>query len=263
VKSRPLVLAFRIAMLLVAASAATGALEIARDSRSHTGDDHARYVCPMHPEVTSASPGICPICRMDLEALGAESDHAAAIGRSAFQTYDFVRRRGFGQGVRAPAWVEDDESVVAILYDDEIEGLDRQDRGTFSPSATPAALVDVRWTGLPAEKWDRSTSRVRFLFESAGKPRAGDVGWVRLPSMRRELEVVPRGAVLESGDGPYVLVSSEGRLTARPLAIGRVIGDYAVVVSGLRLQERVSVRGAFLLDAERRLRREASLEVAP
>jgi hypothetical protein len=169
--------------------------------------------------------------------------------------------------VRAPAWVEDDGSVVAILYDDEIEGLAGQDRGAFSPSGDPRALSQVRWTGDPPEAWDRSTSRVRFRPESEhGKdrrPRTGDVGWVRLPAMRRELEVVPRSAVLESED-PYVLVSSPtGQLTPRTVAIGRVLGDYAVVVSGLHLQERVSVRGAFLLDAERRLRGEPSLEVAP
>jgi multidrug efflux pump subunit AcrA (membrane-fusion protein) len=82
--------------------------------------------------------------------------------------------------------------------------------------------------------------------------------------MRRDLEVVPRSAVLESGEGPFVLVSSpEARLTVRPVEIGRVLGDYAVVLSGLRLQDRVSVRSAFLLDAERRLRREASLEMVP
>jgi hypothetical protein len=52
-------------------------------------------------------------------------------------------------------------------------------------------------------------------------------------------------------------------LTVRPVEIGRVLGDYAVVLSGLRLQDRVSVRSAFLLDAERRLRREASLEMVP
>jgi hypothetical protein len=61
-----------------------------------------------------------------------------------------------------------------------------------------------------------------------------------------------------------VLVSSpEGRLTVRPVEIGRVLGDYAIVLSGVRLQERVSVRGAFLLDAERRLRRELTLEMIP
>ena len=262
--SRALVLALRLVMLLLAAGAAAGAFVIAREPDRRVGDDGVRYVCPMHPEVTADAPGECPICRMDLEPLGAASARPAAVNPSAFQTYDFVRRRGFGQGVRAPAWVEDDGSVVAILYRDETEGLDRQDGGSFSPSATPDALVPVRWQGLPPEPWDRSTARVRFRSDPAARPRPGDIGWVRLPAMRRDLEVVPRSAVLESVEGPFVLVSSpEARLTVRPVEIGRVLGDYAVVLSGLRLQDRVSVRSAFLLDAERRLRRESSLEMLP
>jgi Heavy metal binding domain len=262
--SRALVLGARLVMLLLAAIAAAAALAIARESGRRAADDDARYVCPMHPEVTAAAPGTCPICRMDLEPLGAASAHAAAINPSAFQTYDFVRRRGFGQGVRAPAWVEEDGSVVAVLYDDEIEAWGRQDRGSFSPSAGPAAVVPVERDARPPEPWDRSTSRVRFRADPAHPPRPGDVGWVRLPATRRELEVVPRSAVLESDEGPYVLVSSaEDRLTVRPVEIGRVLGDYAIVLSGLRLQERVSVRSAALLDAERRLRREPSLEVVP
>jgi hypothetical protein len=250
-------------MLLLAACAAAAAFAIAREPGRRPQDGDVRYVCPMHPEVTAAAPGECPICRMDLEPLGAAMARPAAINPSAFQTYEFVRRRGFGQGVRAPAWVEDDGSVIAVLYRDEIEGLDRQDHGSFSPSATPEALVPVRRDPRPAETWDRSTSRVRFRADGVTQPRPGDVGWVRLPAMRRELEVVPRSAVLESEEGPYVLVSSpEGRLTVRPLEIGRVLGDHAIVVSGLRLQERVSVRGAFMLDVERRLRGQA-LEMVP
>jgi hypothetical protein len=198
---------------------------------------------------------------MDLEALGSASARPAAVNPSAYQTYEFVRRRGFGQGVRAPAWVEDDGRVTAILYGDEAEGLDRQGEGWFSPSAAPEALAPVVWEGLAPEPWDASTRRVHF--RGATSLRVGDVGWVRLPTMRRELEVVPRSAVLASGEGSHVLVASEGRLTPRPVEIGRVLGDYAVVLSGLRLQERVSVRGAFLLDAERRLRNDGWLEVAP
>jgi hypothetical protein len=198
---------------------------------------------------------------MELEPLVDTS--SPAIRTSPFQTYDYVRRRGFGQGVRAPAWVEGGV-VVAVLYDDELEGIEPGARGSFSPSASPAALVPVRMDAAPPEAWDRSTSHVRFQFETtSGAPPAGDVGWVRLATRRRELEVVPQSSVLQSSEGPYVLVASGERLTRRPIEVGRVLGDFAIVLSGLRLQERVSVRSAFLLDAERRLRRESSLEVLP
>ncbi len=35
-------------------------------SNSHENMGTATYTCPMHPEVTSAKPGKCPKCGMDL-----------------------------------------------------------------------------------------------------------------------------------------------------------------------------------------------------
>jgi multidrug efflux pump subunit AcrA (membrane-fusion protein) len=77
--------------------------------------------------------------------------------------------------------------------------------------------------------------------------------------------VVPYAAVLESSEGPYVLVAStDGRtLTQRRVEIGRVLGGLAVVLSGLHVQERVLVRSAFFVDAERRLYRQAAVELTP
>jgi hypothetical protein len=52
-------------------------------------------------------------------------------------------------------------------------------------------------------------------------------------------------------------------LTKRPVQIGRVFGGVAAVLSGLRSSERVLIRSAFFLDAERRLRQKTALEVTP
>jgi hypothetical protein len=219
----------------------------------------------MHPDVTAAEPGICPICRMELEHVAPVGGAPPTIGRSTFQTYDFVRRRGFGPDVHAPAWVEQDGTVIAVLYEDERMAIAPDTRGVFSPSAAPNDSVEVRPALEPAEPWDRSTSRVRFeVVAPERRPPKNAIGWVRLAA-KREIQVVPSSAVLEGAEGPYVLVPSpNGRsLTKRPIDVGRVFGGIAVVLSGLRLQERVLVRGAFFLDAERRLHREAALELAP
>jgi hypothetical protein len=62
----PLVVVARIVLLLVAAALAISGFALAwgGDHAAHAGAD---YVCPMHPEVTSATPAECPICRMELE----------------------------------------------------------------------------------------------------------------------------------------------------------------------------------------------------
>ena len=42
-------------------------LSLAMMLKAGTASHAAKYVCPMHPEVTSDKPGKCPKCGMDLE----------------------------------------------------------------------------------------------------------------------------------------------------------------------------------------------------
>lgn len=66
---------------------------------------------------------------------------------------------------------------------------------------------------------------------------------------------VPASAVLQSPEGPYVLVSiGDLRFEKRPIAIGETFlkEGFAVVLSGLRVNERVVARATFFFDADRR-----------
>jgi multidrug efflux pump subunit AcrA (membrane-fusion protein) len=78
---------------------------------------------------------------------------------------------------------------------------------------------------------------------------------VKFPARPRHIQVIPAGAVLESPDGPYVLVIAPGRGTAskRFVDIGRTVSGLAAVVGGLDLREQVVSANAFFWDAERRL----------
>jgi len=58
-------------------------------SEDHAHDaSHAHYTCPMHPEVVSDKPGICPKCKMDLELVD-ESVHNGLHDATKFKM-DFV-----------------------------------------------------------------------------------------------------------------------------------------------------------------------------
>lgn len=256
-------------LLVLAAAAAIGAVVLGRLRDRTTSDSPARYVCPMHPDVTAATPGECPICRMALEPLsGGPGDvsHPAAVNASTFQAYDFVRRRGLGQDVRAPAWVETDGAIAALLYKDVLASLSFEERVSFSPSEAPGTNVWVHRAAELPVAWDDATSWVRFRVDSHGaEPEAGTVGWVRFSPKHREVQVVPYTAILQGAQGPYVLVASgDGRaLARRPVDVGTVLGGMAVVLSGLRVHERVLTRGTFFVDAEMRLRNLAAIELGP
>ncbi len=168
-----------------------------------------------------------------------------------------VRRRSLlfkVRELRGPARVEDDGTLTAVFYDDQIHAIAEGDGGVFTPTDDPAAAVAVRRTGDPPARRDGSTSTIRF--RAAAPMAAGGAGWLELPRRPRDVLTVPTSAILHSPEGPYVLMpAGPGRFRRRRIEVGETfIGlDYAVVLSGLRVQDRVVARGSFFLDAERRL----------
>ena len=95
-----------------------------------------------------------------------------------------VRQHVLRYEIYAPAWVEPDNQVVAQLYGDQLPALEPDERASFSPTAEPDAARDVRLAGMPAQRWDRSTSLVRFAFEAWRRSAArghGGLGEIRAP----------------------------------------------------------------------------------
>ena len=276
-----LVVAGRVMLLLLACIATVSAFALSQARDRSVSATSERYVCPMHPEVVSAEPGPCPICRMALEQVMAAppaAPQAAAstpssgvpsgtvaptfsLPESTSREHSVIgaaKRRVFALEVRAPAWLGPDRLVTAVLYQDELAGLVPDEHAEFFGASAPGTGVDVRRTADPPAAWDASTSRVHFrLSQDARDIAPGEVGWVRLAPRPRELLVVPSSAILYSPDGPYVLGSdAEGRtFHKRHVELGKVFTkqNLAVVLSGLNDGEPVVVGGTFFLDAERRL----------
>jgi hypothetical protein len=279
------VVALRGALVALAAGAVGAALA---HGRSRDPTQARRYVCPMHSEVTASHPGDCPICGMALEALNtanhvAISEEPAASGaagtgaadngagaqdialgalRASSETATLLRfsiaqaRRNVNPGeVFAPAIAEPDGAITARLYRDELATLAPDERAEFVPSAAPDAPVAVR--RATAEVAVHATlADVAFrAVPGVTPPPVGQVGWIKLGYRVRDMLVVRAASVIQSADGPYVLVfsSQKGTLARRAIEVGKEFMGQTAVVGGLRDKEFVVMANAFSFDAERRL----------
>jgi hypothetical protein len=262
-----LIIIGRLMLLFIATGAVVSAFVIARSRDRAESSSREHYACPMHPEVTSRVPDRCPICSMALErVVGTPLATAAAQPSTGFENlpeYKLIahpQRRVFAQELRLPAWVEADGLVAAVLYNDEVAELSPGEHALFFRGVAPRVGVDVRLATDPPAVWGQSTSRVHFRLDPRlTTPRAGDVGWVQLAAKPRESLVVPVDAIVNSSQGPYVLVASgdADTFTKRPVQIGRVVRGFVVVLAGVRAEDRVVAGNTFFFDADRRLRSQA------
>jgi hypothetical protein len=255
--------------LLLAAIAAGGLVVAVVARRAGNGPAAATpsalpsFVCPMHPEVTSSSPGDCPICRMALEPMAntATAEPAAlrlatvAKELRAFDAVSRVKRFETSQEMRAAAWAESEEAGVALMYRDQAQLLVPGEEGQFWSLSGPGAGIAVRVGDQPPEPWDGSTVRVPLRAAPGVKLPAKGSGSVKFATRLRRDLVIREGAVLRSPEGPYVLVATDDRhtLTKRRIEVGSIIYGYASVISGLKEDEWVVALHTFALDTARRL----------
>jgi hypothetical protein len=263
----------RLLLLLLAAAALVSGIALARTHDQALAGSVARYVCPMHPEVVSSTPGDCPICGMALVRV-TESAQGEAHTPASREGIGRAERRVFAEQVRAAAWVGADDVGSAVLHRDDLVGLSPGEHALFFGGAAPSMGLDAHLLPEPPSPVDASTVTVRFRLDpgaSAAPPLPGprDVGSLQIAARPRELLVVPSSAVLYSAQGPYVLAApaseQDETFTKRRVEIGRIldsgyVGGLAgevgaiVILSGLAPGERVIAANTFFVDAERRLR---------
>jgi hypothetical protein len=270
------IVAARLGLLLLVALAAVWALVLGQ------GQAAGHYVCPMHPEVAARAPGQCPVCGMALEQRevappgmlnqAGEAD-ARPIQAAGFLSYGPapVHRRPLTANAESPAWLDAQGGVTALLFEDELRDLGRKAHGSFFAARFPGAALAVERAEDPPIHWRGSMWRVSFRFRAGAPPRGlrvGATGWLEWPSPGRQSLVVLSSAVLQARAGPHLLVSSPDQRSYRsqPIATGRLVSGYTVVVSGARERDLVFGLNAFSLDAQAQLqaqRRAAAERIEP
>jgi len=276
--SRVIVLVRALLMTLAAGAVVTGFVLTRRSAPTPAASSDV-FVCPMHPAVTSATPGECPICRMALEKQAGGAGAAARTGGAPVEPESLTLPRGMRLAgfdsvsrvkqfestfaMRAWAWAESRDVGVALYPRDQAEMLKPGEEGLFEPQSGPRGSnphgMKVRLAAQAPEPWDAATVLVRFrLDDHAGvalEPK--EIGSVKFALRLRNGLVVRESAVIQSPEGPYVLIASEDRktFTKRPVQIGSTLYEYADVVGGAREDEYAVAQHTFVLDAERRLGR--------
>lgn len=268
----------RVLLLALASGAVIAAFVMTRRAEHHLSDARLRYVCPMHPEVTAATPGDCPICRMQLELRATTSAASAAAGPSPadddpapasfllppgaeirhFEELGYGKMYEMSREMRGPAWADSTQVGQALFYRDEIALLDAEEGALFIPSTRlrdgkPAGIA-VRRIDEPPAAWDSGTALVRFRVQGKGQLTPNQTGWVKFATRVRQVRAVRSSAVIQSAGGPYVLLVGKDRrtFTKRPIQIGSALYDHAGVLAGLEVGERIATLNTFSLDAERR-----------
>jgi len=268
--SSPAIVLARALLLVLAAAAVAAGFVMTRKSAPKPVASGVVYMCPMHPAVTAAAPGECPICRMALERQtdGPQAEPPALTlphGKrlAGFDSVSRVKMYESSFDMRAWAWAESREVGVALYPRDQAELLEPGEEGLFEPQSGPRGPlphgIKVHLADQAPEPWDASTALVRFRLDAhagaAFEPK--EIGSVKFALRLRNGLVVKESAIIQSPEGPYVLIASEDRktFTKRPVQIGATMYEYADVVGGARENEYAVALHTFALDTERRLGR--------
>lgn len=251
------------------------------------------YFCPMDPGVLSTWPAICPICNMDLvprrktdaqllpEGVVARMQltpyrmQLAGIRTVAVEARDLQFQISFtgilqslksGEGKPNVAGFEAFPSVrdaelfreprvanVTVRSNPDHKSSAMVSRDDVGTNRVDAALPMVRIvvddsSGIPV-----GSAVTAIVVIAASEVLAGD----QFPVSDGEkggIVCVPESAVVDRGDEHLVYVETmPGMFDGVAIKVGRRIGSYYPVLSGVKPGQRVAAAGAFLIDAETRL----------
>jgi RND family efflux transporter MFP subunit len=148
--------------------------------------------------------------------------------------------------------------VLADLYEHDVARVKVGQAARFTLAAYPGQVFDGKVQFVyPAMTEGSRTLRVRLELKNPGlKLRPGMYGNVQLDLGDTDGLVIPREAVVDTGDETYVFVArAGGNFEPRRVKLGAPLGgDRVQVAGGLAEGDTVVTTGNFALDAESRLR---------
>lgn len=148
-------------------------------------------------------------------------------------------------------WVEVD------VFEQDLGAVSLGQEATVRFEAFPNETITARATYIyPTVSLESRTGRVRLELDNPdGRFRPGMYAQVTLRTAAGDpTVVVPRGAVLETGERSLVFVEdADGALVPREVTPGRTAGRETEILAGLEAGERVVTSAAFLVDAESNL----------
>ncbi len=222
---------------------------------NHDGDSTGDLVAEARVQL-----GLAGLADGDIAAIGAEGRPRRALALRA-PIDGVVIRKHAERGGFAPVGQElfaiadlGSVWVVAEVPESDVARLRVGERARIQvTSGTPidGAIAFIHPT---VEEGSRSVSVRVELPNRDGTLRPGMSATVQLGGAPVEVPVVPATSVVDTGPRPIVYVAREGRHEPRTVVLGARIDDDIEVVSGLAAGELVVSDGAFLLEAESRLR---------
>jgi membrane fusion protein, copper/silver efflux system len=154
--------------------------------------------------------------------------------------------------------------ILADVFQQDMPRIALGTEGSFTlanrPGISVVARVDLIYPQVNSEA---RTTRVRMQVpnEKLGL-LPGEYGYVQFSSGERTALVVPRDAVIDTGQQAYVFVATgPGDFSPRAVVLGPEAGDSVEIRSGVSQGERVVSGATFLIDSESRL--QASLRGGP